>query len=219
MTSEVAICNLALSHLGDSATVASISPPDGSIQAEHCARFYPLARDAMLEARQWGFATTRVALAQLTSESPSWDYCYALPNSALNIIAVLPPDADDDYTGAMTVTWPYAPPVVGEVPTQPFVCETLASGATVVYTDQPSAVVRYTLAITDPSKFTPLFVTALSWLLASHVAGPLLKGEAGRSAASTCMGQYTYWMEQATESDANQRRVRPNHTPTWIAVR
>ena len=48
MPSEVDICNLALGHLGDSATVATIDPPEGSAQAEHCARFYPIARDARL---------------------------------------------------------------------------------------------------------------------------------------------------------------------------
>ena len=59
MSSEVAICNLALAHLGDSATVASIDPPEGSAQSEHCARFYPIARDALLEMHAWKFATRR----------------------------------------------------------------------------------------------------------------------------------------------------------------
>ena len=49
MASEVDICNLALGHLGDNATVASLNPPEGSVQAQHCARFYPIARDALLE--------------------------------------------------------------------------------------------------------------------------------------------------------------------------
>ena len=63
MASEVEICNLALSHLGDTATVASSDPPEGSAQAEHCARFYPIARDALLEMQNWKFATRRATLA------------------------------------------------------------------------------------------------------------------------------------------------------------
>ena len=59
MASDVEICNLALSHLGDTATVASIDPPEGSAQAEHCARFYPIARDALLEKHDWSWATRR----------------------------------------------------------------------------------------------------------------------------------------------------------------
>ena len=54
MASEIAICNLALSHLGDAANIASIDPPEGSAQAEHCATFYPIARDSLLEMHDWG---------------------------------------------------------------------------------------------------------------------------------------------------------------------
>ena len=64
MASEVDICNLALSHLGDNATVASIDPPEGSAQAEHCSRFYPIARDTLLEMHNWNFSTRRAVLAQ-----------------------------------------------------------------------------------------------------------------------------------------------------------
>ena len=71
MSSVIDICNLALSHLGDTATVASIDPPEGSAQAEHCSRFYPVARDAMLELFNWKFATRRATLALLTADS--WD--------------------------------------------------------------------------------------------------------------------------------------------------
>ena len=43
MATEVDICNLALAHLGDDATIATIKPPEGSAQAEKAARFYPIA--------------------------------------------------------------------------------------------------------------------------------------------------------------------------------
>jgi hypothetical protein len=68
VASEVDICNLALGHIGDSATVSSINPPEGSAQAEHCSRFYPIARDSLLEMHNWGFATKRTNLALLSSE-------------------------------------------------------------------------------------------------------------------------------------------------------
>ena len=63
MASEVEICNLALAHLGDEATVASIDPPEGSAQAEHCQRFYPVSRNSLLEMHDWAFATKRATLA------------------------------------------------------------------------------------------------------------------------------------------------------------
>jgi hypothetical protein len=50
MSSVIDICNLALSHIGQAADVSSIDPPENSIEAEYCARFYPMARDTLLEA-------------------------------------------------------------------------------------------------------------------------------------------------------------------------
>ena len=72
MASPVDICNTALAYLGDVANVVSIDPAEGSAQAEHCARFYPLARDALLEMHDWGFATRRVALAGLANPTTQW---------------------------------------------------------------------------------------------------------------------------------------------------
>jgi len=98
MSSVVDICNLSLSHVGDSATVSSIDPPEGSAQAEHCARFYPIARDSMLEMAYWNFTARRVTLAQVTMDWPEWKYAYALPGDVLNIMGVLSHDAEDDYS-------------------------------------------------------------------------------------------------------------------------
>ena len=36
MASAIDICNLSLSHLGESPDIASIDPPEGSSYAKHC---------------------------------------------------------------------------------------------------------------------------------------------------------------------------------------
>jgi hypothetical protein len=104
--SEVTICNLALSHLGDTAEVTSIKPPDASVQAQLCARFYPMARNALLEMANWGFATRRVTLAEVANPTldpddscsrGTWRFAYGLPADAVNVLAVIPADASDDY--------------------------------------------------------------------------------------------------------------------------
>jgi hypothetical protein len=208
MASAIDICNLALGHLGDTATVASLDPPEGSAQAEHCARFYPIARDALLEMHPWGFATKRAQLAQLGTAWPEWDYAYALPADALSIIAVLPPEASDDYSyGAL-----------GYVP-KTFSCEIDADGAKVIYTDQETAVVRYIGHQADTTKFSPLFTMALSWHLASMLAGPIIKGEAGAAETKRCLAMLQTYLSKATTSDANQRKVTPEHNVPWIGGR
>lgn len=213
MASDVDICNLALGHLGDNATVASLDPPEGSAQAEHCARFYPIARDSLLELHPWGFATKRAQLAQLGNGWPEWDYSYAHPADALNIIAVLPPDASDDYSMGLSNV-PIA--AGGSYVPQAFSCELDANGADVIYTDQEDAVLRYTALVTDPTKFSPLFVMSLSWHLASMLAGPILKGDVGAAESKRCTAMMQAYLSKAAESDAGQRRINPQHNVGWI---
>ena len=201
MASEVDICNLALARLGDNATVASIDPPEGSAQAEHCARFYPVARDALLEMHDWKFATRRASLAQLDTETWNWAFAYAKPSNALKLLAVLPASASSDDD------------------TQEYEAETDSNGAPIILTDQEDASLRYIAHVMDTTVFSPLFVDALSWLLASHLAGPVLKGDAGAAMAKTCLQSFLLALSNAKVSDANQRKVRPEHKPDWIAGR
>lgn len=222
MASEVDICNLALGHLGDAATVSSINPPEGSAQAEHCARFYPVARDALLEMHSWGFATKRVNLASLGSAWPEWQYCYAVPNDALNLLAVLPPESTDDYSVGITYHYsqtgaPFTPG--GKYQPQPFNYEALADGTMVIYTNQENAMLRYTAYIEDTTVFSPLFVVTLSWLLASYLAGPVIKGEQGAAEAKRCMLMAQQMLGKASVSDANQRRTTIAQNTPWMTGR
>ena len=204
MASEVSICNLALAHIGDRATVSSLSPPEGSAQAEHCARFYPQARDTILEMHTWGFATKRVVLADssLVALVPSpWLYAYRLPSDSLKVISVLGPFASNDAES------------------EPYEMEQGSDGSTVLYSNVEDAVCRYTARVDDTNKFPPLFVEALSWLLASMLAGPVLKGKTGVDAARSCYEKYLQVFFLAARSDANQRKNKPTHTAPWISAR
>jgi hypothetical protein len=215
MASETDICNIALAHLGDSATVASIDPPEGSAQAEHCQRFYPIARDSLLEMHPWGFATRRKALARLSSSPSAWAYCYALPADMINALTVLSPEASDDGL------------IDGAVSGQAFVIESNSDGVDVLYTNQPLAVLRYVARVTDTTRFSPLFVKCLARALAALLAGPVIKGDAGISMAVQqeviAFGRdgKSGIFGQAAASDAGDRRslVRDNHQAPWVSAR
>lgn len=201
MSSEVAICNLALAHLGDSATVASIDPPEGSAQSEHCARFYPIARDALLEMHAWKFATRRARLAALEVDTFDWAFAYAEPTGCLRTLAVL------SDTSASTAEG------------QPYETESSSSGASIIYTNQADAVLRYVVRVIDTTKFPPLFVDTLAWLLTSYLAGPVIKGDAGAAAGKSAYQNFLFALSLAKTSDANQRKLDLAHTPDWIANR
>jgi len=222
MATEEDIANLALSHLGDTATVVSLNPPEGSAQSEHAARFYPIARDTLLEMHPWRFSTRRIALAQLTSNWPEWDFAYAKPSDALKVWAVLPPDASDDNSAPAKLTADIIPTGMqgwGVYTPKPFTMEVDASGAEVIYTDQDNAVARYSVVVTDTSRFSPLFVMALSWHLASMLAGPVIKGDAGAAEAKRAEGMMQVYLSRARESDADQQLQRVKHNVDWMTGR
>lgn len=223
MSSEVDICNLALASLGDDATVASLDPPEGSAQAEHCARFYPMARDLMLDAHHWGFNSRRAPLALLSEAPPSsWRYAYAQPADVLNLIAVLAPDALDDNSVGLVAYGSYgctSYTPTGQYTPQPFTSETDDTGAVVIYTNQANAVLRYTARVNDPTKFPPTFVQGLAMMLASMLAGPVLKGDTGIKAAALWADRADKWLAKAKESDANQQRQHVAQNTSWIANR
>lgn len=207
MASETDICNLALGYLGDAGNVTNIYPPDGSAQAAQCARFYPMARDALLEMHPWGFTVQRVTLALLSATPPSsWSYAYTVPADAVGLLAVLDAETGDDYS----FNGIYTP--------QPFQVETL-DGADVIYTNVENAVLRYTVLITDTTKFSPLFTESLAWFLASKLAGPLIKGTTGIQMAQSCLKAFQGFYAKAVESDANDGRTQVVQRPPWMANR
>lgn len=223
MASTVDICNLALAHLGDDANIASINPPEATPQAAHCARFYPIALNELLEQHSWSFATKRANLALLAeTPPPTWLYVYALPSDHLNAARVLDPT---DYAAQdiLPPTWlddcnENRPLISPDNDAKPFVIETLASGAQVIYTNVQNAILVYTAKVTDTTKFSALFTTALSYKLASYVGGPLTKDP--KLVMSMIQMAATY-QAKAEASDANSRRSDPyrGFVPSAIAAR
>ncbi len=211
MSSEVEICNLALAQLGDSATLASIDPPEGSAQAEHCARWYPIARDSLLELHDWPFATRRASLAAVVSSFTEWPYAYAKPADALKIVAILSDDAGNDYSAGASPYANYTP--------QPFTVEIDGSGNDIILTGQVSAVARYIKFTTDTSKFSPLFRDTLATYLASYLAGPILKGETGIKVGEAKRGVAMAMLELAKASSGRQQRQDVSHNVPWLAGR
>ena len=206
MASSVDICNLALANIGDEALVSAISPPDGSVQAMHCARFYPIARDFVLALHTWGFATKRAALqtVSLDDQPPQWAFAYALPNLCLAPKRVLLPDSPSDSEG------------------EAFLVETDPDGAMVLYTNAEDATLVYVTKVTDTTKFSPLFVVALARLLASYLAGPIIKGDSGKKEAAAHLKQFFQVdLPLATGADANtqKRSDYKDFTPAGIGAR
>jgi hypothetical protein len=212
LASQVDICNLALSHLGDEAQVASITPPHDSEQASHCARFYPIALPALLEMHPWTFATKREEIAEL-EDNPAegvWSHAYSLPSTCIRPLSLLSTGAGE-----------YLLSTDGDAGTHPYVVEAADDGSKILYTNVEGATLRYIDLVSDTTKFTPLFVVCFSRLLASYLAGPIIKGREGRAEAQGQMKMFEAEYAKATSRNANvgRRDGYMTRRPEWLAGR
>jgi hypothetical protein len=227
MPSEVDLCNLSLAQLGDAANISSISPPDSSAQAVHCSRFYPMARDALLEMHDWNFATRRASLSLLgdsTTETgdwcSQWIYSYAAPADMMVARKVIAADAPDDWSANVPspFTPPFCEPAIGQglYTPQRYIVEAKADGAIVIRTNQKDAHLLYTVKVTDPTKFSALFSASLVPFLAHYLAGPIIKGTEGISVSNGMLQRATAILARATASDSSQRRVDIVPAVPWM---
>lgn len=215
MASEVDVCNIALSAVGDDTVVTSIRPPDGSVAAGHCARFYPLARKMMIEMGPCLFALTRAELAEVDNVSQVWSYAYALPADCIKPLRVLRA-LDFPYTNASI--YEIDKVLTSFEPNEQGGAEYQIEGQ-VLYTHEPEAVLIYRRDVTDTTKFTPTTVMGLGTLLASFLAGPIVKGMDGVRLGRALREDAQALLAQAAVLDANSSTERHEPMPSSIRAR
>ncbi len=207
--------------------MVSIDPPEASVQASYCAQYYPLARDMALQAHVWDFTKTRVSLALLAENpTPQWLYSYARPEDMLHAISILAPDAlDDDTLPPTWDRWQYAAQHLNNTVYNPlgqpqdFTQERNSLGQRIILTNQKDAVLRYTTRSIDASEYPPFFTSAVSHLLASYLAGALMKGDAGKKEGKAQLQLYASWLAEAKKLNAQDSRKSVQYTPRSVAVR
>lgn len=209
MASVVQVCNMALSHIGSEARVSSISPPDGSVEAGHCATFYDLARTELIEPGTWRFALARAALAQLTNDSTTWLYAYALPSDCQRALRILTPGT------ALTV---FTQDTVDVSPTDEGSADFTIEGD-VLYSNEPDAVLVYSRDVTDVSRFPASFISALSYMLASYVAGPIIKGNEGTKIGDAMRVRALSIADLSATASANASSTTHALNPSIKAIR
>ena len=216
MPSAVDVCNLGLAHLGSDAQVASIDPPDGSAEAGHCARFWPLVRTETMDAGAWSFARARVLLTPVANVSKSWVFAYAVPSDMLNALRILKTLVLLDY---------------GFFPTYGFVSRDEIAvfnergsanfdieGST-IFTNEPNAVLLYARDVIDLSRYSPTCIAAMGYFMASYLSGPLINGTEGAQAGARFRQAAMTLMKTAQMQDANNSFEPANDLPLSIRAR
>lgn len=191
MSSELDICNMALSHLGVSTEIQNLAT-ERSKEAQACRRFFENARDEVLRDFDWSFARRREVLALVeTDPNTDWHYSYRKPAGAVAVRS-LPNDAGIRVdTTASRVVFVEGSDATGEL----------------IFTDQTDAEVSYTHRETDPEKFPPDFVSALALLLAARI-GPRVAGGDQFKLADRAFGLYQLAIRKAWANALNENERR-----------
>ena len=168
MSSVIEICNMALSRIGNSQRIDSLT--ERSIQAEQCSLFYEQTRDWVLRDKPWPFATKFVSLAEVTTNpDPIYPYCYAFPTDCLYARKIVNQIFPVDY-------WPFAGNDVCLPQIQAIPFRVIQGESTrLIATSVTPATLEYTVRIDDPGFFDPIFVSALAYKLGVEIAPALAK--------------------------------------------
>lgn len=205
MATAVDVCNLGLSHIGARAQISSISPPDGTVEAGLCARFYPLVRREMLEASNWSFATKRTLLAEVVNDSTQWLYAYTLPSDFIKAQRIL---KQEDLTASA------GPHAYMERQGAFYVVE-----GNVIRTNEPEAVLLYTKETVDTNVFSPSFVAAAGMLMAAYLSGPIIKGVDGARAGVQWRQAAMDLAASAAATNADNSNQSGEFVPSQISAR
>jgi len=206
---ETEVCNMALSYLGEPGRLTNVDT-DTTREAELCRQFLPLARDELIERHPWDFALRSVRPTK-RSASPRVDYKYAYdyPEGVASVLGLVRSDVDYNYK-TMGTTGQYE-----------YTVELDDNGDRVLLTDLDDALMLYVAKVTDPTKWSTTFTSALAWRLVFHMAGAVIKGEEGSKKAVAAAGMAERALRTATKHDGDTKRDVDisNHVPTFLRHR
>lgn len=199
-TSETEIANLAIRHLGVSDEIADLDT-DTTVQAQACRAFFDTVRDAVLRDFPWPFATERAALAgQVTEPNDEWGYSYVYPSDCLQARRIVSGNRQETQGDRIRFR-------VGQ-----------DGSSLLIYTDESAPTLEYTKRETDPIRFPPDFVIALSFRLASYIAPSVTGGDPFKLGP---LALQRYALEIAQAQAMAGREEMPDELPdaSWIAGR
>lgn len=194
------ICNLALSHLGSSIQISNYETDDTE-EARACRLYYEQARDVTLREFDWSFATQFYTLPLVeTTPTTEWAYSYRYPSDCLKMRRILSGDRSDTRQSRI----PYR--VIKDV-----------SGL-LIYTDEASAVVEYTVRVTNPSFYPPDFTNALSYRLAHYIAPRITSGDQFKL-GDKALKMWDFEVNRAISNDLNEEQFEEHPESEFIRFR
>ena len=163
---QIAVYNMALGRVGISQFVSSLT--EKSNQAIVCGIYYDNCLQRVLTAYPWNFASRYKPLADIGLPPNHYKFRYQYPNDCLKVrILMLQLSSIPTAISQQVIRF-------GESQNIPFqVVENEPDNGKAIVTNLANAQSWYTANITNLNMWSPDATSALAWLLASEIAGPL----------------------------------------------
>ena len=208
MATKVEIWNLALRHI----RAATVGHPDElTVNALTCKQFYDLAVGMALSEVPWSFATRWMALPPVDPGILPWRSAYQLPDGFLRLWGIR------RQTDATLVSLPSYdfPEFPGETDYE--ISYDPTTQTPVLYCNIDTAEVEVTTRVNE-ALFPPMFVSALSHLLAAQISVPLSGVDLGMKLQARQNDLYSMAMSSASSQDASHSS-QARRTSKYITAR
>jgi len=211
-TSEVEICNIALGWLGGNLI---ISLNDTSVEAKLCKANYAPLRDAVIEEREWSFATQRLEPSALVNGPLyGFDRAFQIPPEVIRVLQVS--SAGDVVNGAVVDGSFKSATRGGTGVGRESRLEWLVEGDQIIVSRAERIYIRALIQVIDTTKFSPAFDQALAARLAMDLAIPIT---ASRTLQKDMAGMYADKIALAASSDGMQGRSYNVRSDAFTVVR
>lgn len=205
--SEVSICNMALSLVGASSSIESLT--EDSAEANECNIWYTFSRRLALAANDWSFARRRQTLATHGDVPPDgvWGYRYQYPSDCVRMRKIQHP------VSGVGVWSPETRDLVAAADAIPFSIELDDDQDTKsILTNLDNAIGVYTMDLTTVTLFSEFFVVMFAEALAAKVAWPLTKKT---KLVDLRNASFARLAVAAAASDGNEQVAPPPKDADW----
>lgn len=218
------VANLAIAHCGISKPIANLDL-ERSVEAQMCRTFMDIARQRTLRGIPWGFATRQVAPALVANQpTPEWLYAYQYPSDALKLTRFMSWRLNNDTRQSRIeyrVMQPVSP-LLSTLSPQP-ASYANATGLW-IYTNWPGTngtlptILEYTFDNQNVALWTPDFITALSYMLASLIVTTLSSGNPQQNQTSI-LELYKSAINEASATNLNEEQRPEEPQSEFIRAR
>ena len=202
--SSTEIVNQALGHLGNTERLTSIE--DATNVGALARLYFTDTRDELLRHCEWSFATTFVSVAKFGYTLGDWLYAYAVPKDAVKVRRVFRQQANLDAGVYYRDDQPMRYDLVYDHTSQ----------FEALLTDELVAQIEYTARVEDAAVYDPLFVNALTYMMAAKMAGGLTANMQIQNAMEERAARA---ISAARTQTKRERNRRPAQRVPWLEAR